>query len=172
MWYVVRAMIGREESAAEMCKTAVGMIAKRIILPKCQFNRRWHGEYKMIEKVTFPGYFFIDSDDPKALEELLLRIPSVVTPVRIGGGFHPIKEAEEEILNDMMDENDLVLSSTGNIVDGKLIVDEGPLKGLEDKVKKFDRHDRWADLEMELFDECKTMRVGLQIVSRMNGEEK
>lgn len=37
---------------------------------------------------------------------------------------------------------------------------------LEDIVKKFDRHDRWADLEMELFEECKTMRVGLQVVSK------
>lgn len=89
MWYVVHTMVGREESAIEQCKVAVGAVAKRFILPKCQFNRRWHGEYIMIEKVTFPGYFFIDSDDSKELEELLLRIPSVVTPVRIGGGFHP-----------------------------------------------------------------------------------
>lgn len=44
--------------------------------------------------------------------------------------FILIREAEEEILDGVMDENDLVLSSTGNIVDGKLIVDEGPLKGL------------------------------------------
>ena len=36
----------------------------------------------MIEKVAFPGYFFIDSNEPKQLEELLKRIPSVVTPVR------------------------------------------------------------------------------------------
>lgn len=142
------------------------MIAKRIILPKCQFNRRWHGEYKMIEKVTFPGYFFIDSDDPKALEELLLRIPSVVTPVRIGGGFYPINREEEVILQRMMDENDLIRASVGNVVDGKLIVDKGPLKGLEDRVRKINRHDRWGEVEMELFEECRMMKVGLQVVSR------
>ena len=120
----------------------------------------------MIEKATFPDYFYIDSDDPKELEKLLMRIPSVGEPVRIDGGFHPIKEEEEAILQRMMNENDLILASVGNIGDGKLIVDEGPLKGLEDRVRKIERHDRWADLEMDLFEECKVMRVGLQVVSK------
>ncbi|MBO6205834.1 MAG: hypothetical protein J6O73_02745 [Lachnospiraceae bacterium] len=71
----------------------------------------------------------------------------------------------------MMGENDLILASVGNIIDGKLIVKEGPLKGLEDRVRKIERHDRWADLEMELFDECRTMRVGLQVVGRISGDE-
>ena len=171
MWYVVHTMIGREESAMEQCKVAVGMTANRFILPKCQFNRRWHGEDKLIEKVAFPGYFFIDSNMPKELLELLQRIPTIVTPVRIGGGFHPIKEEETIVLQRMMDENDVIQASVGNIVDGKLVVDEGPLKGLEDKVRKIERHDRWADIELPLFDECKTMRVGLQVVAKVTGEE-
>ena len=171
MWYVVHTAIGGEESAIEQCKIALGDVAKRFILPKCQFNRRWHGEYKMIEKVAFPGYFFIDSDDPKALEELLMRIPSVVTLVRIGGGFNPIRIEEQKIIEQMMDENDLIKASVGNIVNGKLIVEVGPLKGLEDCVRKIERHDRWADLEMELFEECRMMKVGLEIKARLTEEE-
>lgn len=166
MWHVVHTMIGREESAMEQCKVAVGMTANRFILPKCQFNRRWHREDKLIEKVAFPGYFFIDSDTPKELLELLYRIPTIVTPVRIGGGFHPIKEEEVKVLEQMMDGNDVIQASVGNVVDGNLIVDKGPLKGWEGRVKKYERHDRWADVELPLFDECKTMRVGLQIVTR------
>ena len=54
----------------------------------------------------------------------------------------------------MMNENNLILASVGNIVNGKLIVQEGPLKGLEDRVRKIERHDRWADVEMDLFDKC------------------
>ena len=171
MWYVIRTTIGREESAIEQCKIAVGTVAKRFILPKGQFYWRSQGEYTMINKVSFPGYFFIDSDDPKELEELLMRIPSVVEPVRIGGGFHPIKKEEEDILQRLMDKNDLILASVGNLIDGKLIVEEGPLKGLEDRVVKFNRHDRWANLEVALFDGCKTMKVGLEIKARMTEEE-
>ena len=171
MWYVVHTAIGGEESAIEQCKIALGDVAKRFILPKCQFTRRYHSEYKMIEKVTFPGYFFIVSDEPKELEELLMRIPSVAEPVRIDGGFHPIKKEEEEILQRMMDEDDLIRASIGNLIDGKLIVEEGPLKGLEDKVKKFNRHDRWANLEVELFEDCGMMKVGLEIKARLTEEE-
>lgn len=66
-----------------------------------------------------------------------------------------------------MDENDLIQASVGNIIDGKLIVDEGPLKGLEDRVRKIERHDRWADLEMEVLEERRMMKVGLQVVSKV-----
>ena len=70
----------------------------------------------------------------------------------------------------MMDENDLIQASVGNFVDGKLIVDEGPLKGLEDRVRKINRHDRWAEVEMELFEECGMIKVGLEIKTRLSTE--
>ena len=161
----------KEESALADCKAAVGDAADRFILSKCQFSRRIQGERKMIEKVAFPGYFFIESDVPEMLEKLLMRIPGVVTPVRIGGGFHPIRQEEETMLKQMMDENDCILYSVGNIVDGKLIVEEGPLKRFTGKVIKIERHDRWADIEMPLFEKCKTMKVGLEIKAKVTAEE-
>ena len=125
----------------------------------------------MFEKVAFPGYFFIESDVPEQLEKKLLRIPGVVTPVRIGGGFNPIREEEEVMLRQLMDENDCILYSIGNLVDGKLIVEEGPLKKFTGKVMRIERHDRWADIEMPLFETCKTMKVGLEIKARVTAEE-
>ncbi|MCR5127434.1 MAG: hypothetical protein K6B69_04945 [Lachnospiraceae bacterium] len=171
MWYVVQTTVGKEESALADCKAAVGDAADRFILSKCQFSRRIQGERKMIEKVAFPGYFFIESDVPETLEKLLMRIPGVVTPVRIGGGFHPIRQEEETMLKQMMDENDCILYSVGNILDGKLIVEEGPLKRFTGKVIKIKRHDRWADIEMPLFEKCKTMKVGLEIKAKVTAEE-
>ena len=161
----------KEESALADCKAAVGDAADRFILSKCQFFRRIQGERKMIEKVAFSGYFFIERDVPEMLEKLLMRILGVVTPVRIGGGFHPIRQEEETMLKQMMDENDCILYSVGNIVDGKLIVEEGPLKRFTGKVIKIERHDRWADIEMPLFEKCKTMKVGLEIKAKVTAEE-
>ena len=171
MWYVVQTTAGKEESAMADCKAAVGDAADRFILSKCQFSRRIKGERKMFEKVAFPGYFFIESDVPEQLEKLLLRIPGVVTPVRIGGGFNPIRKEEEVILRQLMDENDCILYSVGNLVDGKLVVEEGPLKTFAGKVTRIERHDRWADIEMPLFETCKTMKVGLEIKAKVTAEE-
>ena len=171
MWHVAHTMAGREESAIAQCRVAVGETARQFILPRCQFNRRWHGESKLIEKVAFPGYFFIDSDTPEELEKMLSRIPSMVTPVRIGGGFNLIRKEEKDVLLRMMNENDLIEASVGNVVDGKLIVEDDPLKGLEGRVKKYERHDRWAEVELPLFDECKSMKVGLQVVAKMTEDE-
>ena len=172
MWYVVQTMVDREEPAIEKCRTALDReVATRVFTPKCQLPRKFHGEWQNIEKVAFPGYVFIESDSPAELEKLLMRIPSVVTPVRIGGGFYPIRTNEEMVLRKMMDANDCIRSSVGYIVDEKLVVEEGPLQHFAGLVKKMERHKRWADVEVILFEECKYMRVGLEVIARLTAEE-
>ena len=172
MWYVVQTMVDREDSAIEKCRIALDeKVATRVFTPKCQLPRKFHGEWKNIEKVAFPGYVFIESDSSAELEKLLMRIPSVVTPVRIGGGFYPIRKDEEAMLRKMMDANDCIRSSSGYIVDEKLVVEKGPLQHFAEMVKKIERHKRWADVEVILFEECKYMRVGLEVKARITGEE-
>ena len=56
--------------------------------------------------------------------------------------------------------------SFGVIRNGKLIVFEGPLVGMEEYITKVDRSKRKARLEMELFSEWKRFEVGLEVVSK------
>lgn len=172
MWYVVQTAIGREQDAVEKCRSALEEeIASRIFTPRCKLPRKFQGEWQSVEKVAFPGYVFVESDSPAELEEMLLRIPGVVTPVRIGGGFYPIRSDEEAVLRQLMDENDCICASEGYLVDQKLMVNKGPLKPFAEKVKKIDRHKRFAEVEIILFEECRQMRVGLEVKGRVTMDE-
>ena len=51
-------------------------------------------------------------------------------------------------------------------MDDKVIITEGPLKGMEGMIKKIDRHRRTAAIEIEMFDRKVLMNVGLEIVEK------
>lgn len=172
MWYVVQTESGREQSAIEKCRNALDrMTAVRIFSPVCQLEKKYQGEWKSADRTAFPGYVFIESDSPNELEDKLKRIPGVVTPVRIGGGFYPIRADEEAVLRQLMDGNDCIRVSVGYLVDQKLVIVKGPLEGFSEAVKWIDRHKRVADIEMLLFNERRKMRVGLEVKAKMTAAE-
>ena len=172
MWYVAQAISGREQAAVEKCRIALDQdIASRIFTPRCQILKKFHGEWQSVEQIAFPGYIFVESNSPEELERNLMRIPSVVTPVRIGGGFYPIREDEETMLRRMMDENDCIGVSEGYVVDQRLVIEHGPISGLAANVKKIDRHKRTAIISIKLFEEYREMRVGLSVKAKMTAEE-
>lgn len=172
MWYVVQTVSGREQAAMEKCRNALDQgTAVKIFSPVCQLEKKYQGEWKNADRIAFPGYVFIESDCPNELEDKLKRIPSVVTPVRIGGGFHPIRRDEEAVLKQMMDGNDCIRVSVGYLVDQKLVIVKGPLEGFTEAVRWIDRHKRVADVEVLLFNERRKMRVGLEVKAKMTAEE-
>ena len=172
MWYVVQCVSGREAAAIEQCRNALdAKLAPKIFSPTCQFQKKYEGLWHTVEQIAFPGYIFIESSRPEELEKLLQRISGVVAPVRIGGGFYPVREEEEAFLQAMLDERDCICFSVGYLVDGKLVVSQGPLQEKGDFVRRIDRHKRIAELGLSLFGEEKRVKVGLEVKAKLSGEE-
>ena len=49
---------------------------------------------------------------------------------------------------------------------------EGPLVGMEGMIKRIDRHKRMAVLEVELFNRISEVKVGLEIVEKVEKEQR
>ena len=172
MWYVAQTACGKERAAIEECRNALPEnIAARIFVPRYQYRKKYQGQWHTEEAAAFPGYVFIESENSTELEEVLERIPHTVTPVRIGGGFYPIRAEEETFLRKMLDEQDCIRCSIGYLVDGQLMVWQGPLKHAVERVRKIDRHKRLAEVEVRLFEESRQMKLGLEVKAKVSGEE-
>ena len=173
MWYVTQTSVDKEYESIEKCRRALDeSVVSRIFTPVSEMMKKYQGEWHITNSVLFPGYIFLESDtDSRTLEKLLWRIPGVVTPVKIGGGFNPITKEEEIFLREMMDENYHVRFSTGYIVDNQLVIKHGPLDGKTALVRKIDRHKRLAMMDVSIFQETKIVKVGLEVVAKLTGEE-
>lgn len=69
-------------------------------------------------------------------------------------------------------EDQVVELSTGIIENDKVRIQSGPLVGMEGFIKKIDRHKRRAVLEIEMYGRVVEMKVGVEIVEKVNTEDK
>lgn len=111
--------------------------------------RREGGAWVARAESVWPGYVLAEpapGADPGALDAVGALTPAESALVRrLGGAAH------------------VVQASQGRIVGGRLVVDFGPLVGLEPLVVHIDRHRRLAWLEPE---PGRSIAVGLEVTSK------
>ncbi|MBO5552544.1 MAG: antiterminator LoaP [Lachnospiraceae bacterium] len=171
MWYVLKVAEGKEDTACETCRKAFPAGCRAEVFVPC-YARPYHrdGEWKEIMKALFPDYIFVDTDKDgaEAVKEIVSkRIPHTAQTVCVGDEFVPIYEEEQRFLESLMDKDHIVTVSNGNIVDDRVVVDEGPLRQYSDKVCWYDRHKRMANIEMTLLGVTRRIKIGLVLANRI-----
>lgn len=145
--YIVQVVPSREDAAARRV-AALGGPAVRACFPlRRQMLRRKAGAWSYALEPLFPGYLFLSSDDPESVDRALRRSTQPDVVLSAGRCVAALSDAEAALVRALADGEGIVRSSRGRIVDGRLVVDSGPLVGLEDLVRRVDRHHRaaWID---------------------------
>lgn len=167
MWYVIQVRTGLEEEVKTQCEKLVDhVILKRCFIPYYKSMKKYLGEWHIEEKTLFPGYVFLITDNVEKLFIELKKVFGLTKLIGAGEEFIPLNEKEIEFLTLCGKERMIVDISTGVIEDGGLKILKGPLKGMEECVKKIDRHKRKAYLEVEMAGVKMKTQVGVEIVEK------
>ena len=173
-YYVLQVYTGSEKKTLEtirknMTKEAVSdcfFVSKR---RKKKYQGTWH----LVEDNCFPGYVFIESDDP---QEMIRQLSTLRVYARVLGMnketfyVQPI-ERDERIFIDKLtkrktDERVIELSEVTIEEGQKVNIVSGPLKGFEGKVTKFDLHRRKAVIEINILGNVVRTDVGIEIIRK------
>ena len=141
---------GREHSMARRIMRAMGDSASAAIVFERELPRRVRGAWGTVREILFSGYVVVRTADADALErEIESRTEAFgphVDPVPIR-----LDDRAMDLLANMAGERGVLRMSVGDIVDGRLKVRSGALKGVEHLVARIDRHKRLAYLKTGLF---------------------
>ena len=172
MWYVMQVRTGTEERIRLQCERVISQeVLERCFIPYYQQKKRFQGEWHIQEKILFPGYVFLIAQNPEQLIEGLRKVIGLTKLLGSGDEIIPLTPEETQLLLRMGKEEQVVEMSTGIIENAKVKIQQGPLVGMEGLIKKIDRHKRQAVLEVEMFGRTVEMRVGVEIVEKVNREE-
>ena len=167
MWYVVQVRTGMEEEIITQCRKIVpSSILERCFLPYFEMMKKYQGEWHKKKKVLFPGYVFMITDDIDSLYMELKRVIGLTKLIGTGEEIIPLGQEDIRFLKKFGKEEQVVKMSKGVILDGKVIITDGPLKGQEGIIKKIDRHKRKAYLSIPMFGRVLDTQVGLEIVEK------
>lgn len=173
MWYVMQVRTGSEENIRIQCERVIDKkILERSFIPYYQQKKRFQGKWHIQENILFPGYVFLIARNPELLVQSLREVIGLTKLIGTGDEIVPLSEEETNFLLKMGRDEQVVELSTGIIENDKVRIQNGPLVGMEGYIKKIDRHKRQAVLEVEMFGRLVEMKVGVEIVEKINNNEK
>lgn len=166
-WYVLYVSGGKEARLISFLKEQ-GM---QSFTPMMERIHKKQGEYQKIIVPMFPNYIFVISSlDQKDFNEQLLKLKQMKSGIikqlmYDKEGTSALLPLEKELLESLMDECYLVRHSKAIMEGDAIIVTEGPLMGMESRIKRIDRHKRLAYLECELLG--KKVKISLEVVRKV-----
>lgn len=167
-WYAVQVKTGKEQDTVDLCrKIVVDEILLESFIPRYERMKRYQGEWHKEQLPMFPGYIFLVTERVDELFRELKAVPELTKILGDGVMFIPIRDEEKALLLNLGNENHVTEMSSGYLVGERVVILSGPMKGIEGKIHKIDRHKRVAVLEVGMFGGCVDVRVGLEIVKRL-----
>ena len=123
------------------------------------------------KRPLFPGYVFVETTMP---QELFLRefgtyvygSTDIVRILKSGESRIALPEDERRRLEYLLRGKRCFTHSIGVIIGDKVIISDGPLKDFEGIIKHINRHNRYADIELEMFGGKIKAQVALEIVEK------
>ncbi|WP_029322827.1 transcription termination/antitermination NusG family protein [Butyrivibrio sp. AE3004] len=167
MWYVVQTKSDNEELVMEYFRnTADQSCFNNLFVPMFEDVRKKKGYATIHLRRLFPGYFFVDTDNPRAVFTELKAVPEfkkILGAVEDDGTkmFLPI-EKEDQLFLDSLMENGLMRVSlvkrASNCNPQRII---GPLAKYSNRIIKFDISRRRAIVQANIFGKERKLKFGL-----------
>lgn len=170
--YAIQVASGQEAKVEELIRRFVDeALVGEIFVPRFESMRRWKGEWhKRTERLT-PGYLYVETSDAEKLALQLRRVPTFTKVLGNNEVFIPLNDEEVAWLNAFTGGDRRVIEMSEGIVEGnKVIVLRGSLRGHEAEIKRIDRHRGMAELEVSMLGRMKTIRLGLEIISKSSAK--
>lgn len=167
MWYILRCHPEKEEYMMTFLRQHISsLILKNIFIFTYDRMKRYHGQWHIESADMFPDYIFLESDYERELSNELERFRDIVQAMEDGEILWKIDQEEERFLRTLGGREHHLGMSIGYINGGVTYVKEGPLKGMENCIRKIDRHKRIARLDVPLRHGEESLIAGLEIVEK------
>lgn len=172
MFYVVQVKSHQEEATISQIRQRVPeSLIHDIFTPKYTTNIKVRGEFIQTVKNCFPGYIFIETDDPTEVFKRLYFVPAFTKLLGKSSEnetFVPLNELEERMIKILYNKEDNHTTKISEVrfEEGmKIIVLSGPLLGQESYIKKIDLHKRIATIPITVCGRSCDVKLGFDIIS-------
>ena len=183
MYYVLYVGEGKENHAENFIRSFVPeQFYSNCFHVLRHMKKKLRGTWCDIYSRLAPGYIFVESDQIESFSTEALK---TLLPLKVlgmekdqeGKFFQPLSETEEAWLRMLVPEEDKGITcpttadKTSYIVElsqvafdenGQAYIASGPLKNLQEQIKKINLHQRFAEVEMDFLGDKKSIYLGIE----------
>ena len=167
MWYVLQTKSGEEHDIKLLLDNmAEKGVYKDSFIPLYEEVRRKEDKCQIIFRRMFPGYIFIETDEPEKLIPTLKKVPEFT---RILGTedeegkkiFIPVGKEDEEFLRTIIEDGIMHVSFVEVTKNNRITDVVGPLSRYRNRITKLRLRNREAMVEVNAFGKERRIRFGL-----------
>ncbi len=164
MWYVVQTLKGTEDKVLANILRDISEEQDEAFILENERMYRIKGKWIKDRKPLFPGYLFVETADPTGFDVRLRRRYRPTKLLRMDGDIASLKPEEEEYLKLLGGKEHIVRYSEGYRRRDKVVITSGAFEGYRGEIKKLDRHNRVAWVELPFLGQMTVVEIGLGIV--------
>ncbi len=127
--------------------------------------RRYQGSWHIEKRLLLPANVLVESDNENILKDQL-DIWNMDSQKQSMPQCLRLDTQEENFLRFLCGNQKHVEMSRGIIYEGRIQIIEGPLRGLEEQIRKIDRHKRLAKIETHRGWNIRYLLAGLEIMEK------
>ena len=164
----------REE--AKFISLAKGMnptLPLDIVFPRRLLTIRRRKQTKQVEAPLFPGYIFLQapSDLDPSYYWALKKVPGFFRFLKNNTQIQPLEGKDLELLLHFLNYGEIVHKSRAVLDENKrIVILEGPLKGLEGRIVRVDRRKKRVKVKLELQEERFLVDLGVEFIGEVAHE--
>lgn len=167
MWYILQVETGSEAHMKEFLEDFLpqGLVCHAFYL-LYESSYKKGGIRRVITKILFPGYLFLETERIEELEKCLKGVTELHHLLTTGKVCTPVSVQEQDFLTEHIDQRHVMTMSKGYMVGREVTITEGAFAGYQGSLKYVDRHNRYGVMSVKLGDRDVDMRFGLEIVGK------
>ncbi len=165
MWCVVHVRDGGEEHIEDL---VAGLLPKSLNARCFHLTRsrrkKYEGQWQTVQEELFPGYVFIDTDQPDRVHRELKKTPKPKLLFSDDDYVSTLEQHESELMERLSDRSGKIGITRIKIgTDGKICYLSGPLSGMGNMVRRVNLHKRIAEIEAEIMGRKRVLYLGIEI---------
>jgi transcriptional antiterminator NusG len=164
-WYSLFVITGEEENVANWLQFFFQGEQLTTLIPKRKLVERRKGQNEQVLKKMFPGYVLVNTKMDYEVYYSIKKIPGLIRIVNSGGEKYT-KISQEEIgyIYRLLGDGDVVDYSKIYIENSKVIVQSGPLRGMEGMIKSVDKRKNRVKIRIPFMGLEKEIDVGVEVL--------
>ncbi|WP_265445540.1 antiterminator LoaP [Acetivibrio straminisolvens] len=167
-WYALHVKTGAEEDVDKFLHYHFDDNECYSIVPKRKLTEVRKGQRYEVIKTFFPGYVLINLDMDTSIYYVIKKIPKVYNILRQDGEYYSsISDEEINPILRLLKDTDLIDYSKIFIENSKVIVNSGPLLGLEGIIRKVDKRRGRAKVALNFMGSERIIDLGVEILNSL-----
>lgn len=163
-WYAIFVETGREEEVQRFIEILFPQGEIKTLVPKRKLIERRQGKTFEIIKDLIPGYVLTYANMNDELYYQLKALPAVYRVLKDDSQPIPIRAGEMDMILKLTRHGDVIELSDIYREGDHITVLDGPLKGMEGIIERFDHRKKRVKVRLEFLGEYKRIDLGANMV--------